>query len=59
MWLSWEVEERAKTGIVVEKWRPGGGRWREEGWRRGRRKGSGGIVRVCWGGGFLKWCFFG
>lgn len=52
MWLSWEVEERAKTGIVVEKWRRGGGRWREEAWRRGRMKDSGGIVCELGGGDF-------
>lgn len=38
MWLSWETEERAPRGIVVEKERRSGSR---EGWR-GRS--GGGIV---------------
>lgn len=36
MCVSWETEERAPIGIVVEKERRSG---RREGWRRGRRSG--------------------
>ena len=36
MWVSWETEERAPMGIVVEKERRSG---RREGWR-GRRGGG-------------------
>lgn len=38
MWLSWDTDERALIGLVVEKLRRSAGR--REGWR-GRRSGGG------------------